>query len=230
MCLIPPPAFGLATMDTAAFDPTQGYCTHDKVFFWQPPPLAFRDGRLPVSRSKAFFIPTANSFPLRRRAASSRTTKLYNTSCACPVLACTSNMDDNLVTSMSPCGNASEKISCLLALMLSSPKLQSSHLLDTGDRLLAEARPYDLIWVIGYRADDGSARQPPLSRGLNLLGNTLQTVRHLFRDRAPPPTRHQRLSPQSISPSSRDCIFEVHPSTRQRLSPEDTSAAAYSSG
>ena len=93
-----------------------------------------------------------------------------------------------------------------------------------------EASSYDLIWGIGYSADHVSARQPPLWRGLNLLGKTLQTVRRLFRDRAPPPTRHQRLSPQSISPSSRDCIFEVHPSTRQRLSPEDTSAAAYSSG
>ena len=110
-----------------------------------------------------------------------------------------------------------------------NPTMQS-HLLDTGDRLLVEASPYDLIRGIGYSADHVSARQPPLWRGFNLLDKTLQTVHHLFRDRAPPPTRHQLLSPQSISPSSRDCIFEVGPSTRQRLCPEDTSAAASSSG
>ena len=110
-----------------------------------------------------------------------------------------------------------------------NPTMQS-HLLDTGDRLLVEASPYDLIRGIGYSADHVSARQPPLWRGLNLLGKTLQTVRHLFRDRAPPPTRHQLLSRQGISPSSRECIFELDPSTRQRLCPEDTSAAASSSG
>ena len=94
-----------------------------------------------------------------------------------------------------------------------NPTMQS-HLLDTGDRLLVEASPYHLTWGIGYSADYVSARQPPLWRGLNLLGKTLETVRRLFRDRAPPPTRHQLLSPQGISPSSRDCIFEVDPSTR----------------
>ena len=104
-----------------------------------------------------------------------------------------------------------------------------SHLLDTGDRLLVEASPYHLTWGIGYSADYVSARQPPLWRGLNLLGKTLETVRRLFRDRAPPPTRHQLLSPQGISHSRLDCIFE-DPSTRQRLCPEDTSAAASSSG
>ena len=46
-----------ATMTTAAFGPAQEYCTHDIVFFWQPPPLAFRDGRLPVLRLKASLIP-----------------------------------------------------------------------------------------------------------------------------------------------------------------------------
>ena len=100
------------------------------------------------------------------------------------------------------------------------------HLLDTGNRLLAEASPYNLVWGIRYRADHVFARQPRLWRGLNLLGKALQTVRHLFRDRAPPPTRHQPLSPQRDSPSSRNCIFEVDSSPRQRLCPEGTSAAA----
>ena len=43
-------------------------------------------------------------------------------------------------------------------------------------------------------------------------------------------TRHHPLSPQRSPPFSGDCIFEVDPSTRQRLCPEDTSAAASSSG
>ena len=54
-----------------------------------------------------------------------------------------------------------------------NPTMQS-HLLDTGDRLLVEASPYDLIRGIGYSIDHVSARQPPLWRGLNFLGKTLQ--------------------------------------------------------
>ena len=63
-----------------------------------------------------------------------------------------------------------------------------------------------------------------------LLSKALQTVRRLFRDRASPPTRHRPLFPRGNSSSSRDCIFGVDPSTRQRLCPEDTSAAASPSG
>ena len=32
-----PPTSSRATVDTAAFDLTQDYCTRDIVFFWQPP-------------------------------------------------------------------------------------------------------------------------------------------------------------------------------------------------
>ena len=78
-----------------------------------------------------------------------------------------------------------------------------------GHERQAEASPYDLVWGIGYRADQGSA-----NRATSL----------------PPPTHHQPLSPQGDSPSSRDQIFEVYPSTRQRLCPGDTSAAASPSG
>ena len=105
-----------------------------------------------------------------------------------------------------------------------------THFLDTGNKLLAEASPYDLIWGIGYRADAIPARQPPLWRGLNFLGEALQNVRRLFRDRAPPPTRPQPLSPQGTSPSSRYRIFKVDPSTRQQLCPSDTAAVASLSG
>ena len=50
------------------------------------------------------------------------------------------------------------------------------HLLDTGDRLLAETSPYDVILGIGYRADGISARHPSLWCGLSWLGKILQTV------------------------------------------------------
>ena len=47
-----------------------------------------------------------------------------------------------------------------------------SHLLYTGDRLLAEDSPCDLIWGIGYSSDYVSARQPPLWRAFNFLSKT----------------------------------------------------------
>ena len=70
------------------------------------------------------------------------------------------------------------------------------HLLGTGDRLLAEAGPYDTIWGIGYREDHKNALWPPAWCGLYLLGKALQIVRQRLRDRAPPPVRRQHASPQ----------------------------------
>ena len=90
-------------------------------------PLASRDEHLPVSRSKACLIPVVNSFPLRKRAACSGTSRRCNTSCACPSLASTRNMDEKSVTSISPCGSASEKTLCLSALAPSSPKIKSCY-------------------------------------------------------------------------------------------------------
>ena len=69
------------------------------------------------------------------------------------------------------------------------------HLLDTGDRLLAEASPCDTIWRIGYRADHQDAQYPPESRGLNLLRNALQIVRQHLRDGAPLPAPRRYTSP-----------------------------------
>ena len=111
-------------MDTAAFDATKEYCTSDTVFVWQPP-LASRGARFPISWSKAFLIPAVNIFSPGKRGTSLRPTRLYNTSCACPTLAFTSNTDEKSETLISLCGNASEKTLCLSALTLSSPKLQS---------------------------------------------------------------------------------------------------------
>lgn len=50
-------------------------------------------------------------------------------------------------------------------------------LLATGNKILAEASPYDLIWGIGYRAKDEKALDPAEWRGQNLLGQVLMSVR-----------------------------------------------------
>ena len=107
-----------------------------------------------------------------------------------------------------------------------NPAMQQ-HLLGTGDRLLAEASPYDTIWGIGYRADHRNALCPPAWYGLNPLGTAPQIVRQCLRDRDPPPVRHQHACPPRIdSPAqSRDYIFEVDPSSEERLSACDAPTA-----
>eukprot|EP00752_Nemacystus_decipiens_P018187 g16317.t1 len=51
------------------------------------------------------------------------------------------------------------------------------HLLDTGEKVLAEASPLDPVWGIGLRADNPASRNPASWRGQNLLGKALQDVR-----------------------------------------------------
>lgn len=50
-------------------------------------------------------------------------------------------------------------------------------LLATGNRTIAEASPYDLIWGIGYGANDDLALDQANWRGQNLLGKILMSVR-----------------------------------------------------
>lgn len=50
-------------------------------------------------------------------------------------------------------------------------------LLDTGDRVLAEASPVDRVWGIGCSAGDPNAERPDTWRGQNLLGFALMRVR-----------------------------------------------------
>lgn len=57
-----------------------------------------------------------------------------------------------------------------------NPKLQEA-LLATGKTEIVEASPYDLIWGIGYTADDPRAVDKTKWRGQNLLGITLMKVR-----------------------------------------------------
>jgi ribA/ribD-fused uncharacterized protein len=53
-------------------------------------------------------------------------------------------------------------------------------LLQTGDRLLVEASPFDRIWGIGMAATDPNAEKPQFWKGLNLLGFALMEVREEF--------------------------------------------------
>ncbi len=50
-------------------------------------------------------------------------------------------------------------------------------LLNTGDRVLVEASPYDKIWGIGMIKDDKRALHPEQWNGENLLGFALMEVR-----------------------------------------------------
>ena len=51
------------------------------------------------------------------------------------------------------------------------------YLLDTRDRVLVEASPYDTVYGIGMSADDKDACCPRLWKGENLLGFALMAVR-----------------------------------------------------
>lgn len=57
-----------------------------------------------------------------------------------------------------------------------------ARLLATGEKTLAEASPSDLVWGVGYEADDDQILQPLNWRGQNLLGKVLMSVRSAMRD------------------------------------------------
>lgn len=56
------------------------------------------------------------------------------------------------------------------------PELKS-FLVNTGDRVLVEASPYDKVWGIGLTQDHPDAERPERWRGENLLGFALMAVR-----------------------------------------------------
>lgn len=61
-----------------------------------------------------------------------------------------------------------------------NPELKSK-LLETGNRDLVEASPYDRIWGIGMGANAPGVDDPKNWKGKNLLGICLVTVRSLIR-------------------------------------------------
>lgn len=50
-------------------------------------------------------------------------------------------------------------------------------LLETGDKIIAEASPFDRIWGIGLGRNNAKALNPSQWRGQNLLGKVLMSVR-----------------------------------------------------
>ena len=55
-------------------------------------------------------------------------------------------------------------------------------LLETGEKILVEASPYDKIWGIGLSADDPRATDPDQWEGTNWLGEVLMQVRQEILD------------------------------------------------
>lgn len=54
-------------------------------------------------------------------------------------------------------------------------------LINTGDRIIVEASPLDLVWGIGLSQDDQESQNPHLWKGDNLLGFAIREVRDMFR-------------------------------------------------
>lgn len=55
-------------------------------------------------------------------------------------------------------------------------------LLDTGDKILVEASPYDCVWGVGLREEDSLILDEANWLGENLLGKALMDVRRMIRN------------------------------------------------
>ena len=53
-------------------------------------------------------------------------------------------------------------------------------LLDTGDKIIVEASPWDCVWGAGLKADDKRILDPKNWRGTNWLGEVIMGVRDLL--------------------------------------------------
>lgn len=61
-----------------------------------------------------------------------------------------------------------------------NPDLRQA-MLDSGDKIIVEASPYDKIWGIGLGEDDPRALDPAQWQGLNWLGEAVMDVRKILR-------------------------------------------------
>jgi len=61
-----------------------------------------------------------------------------------------------------------------------NPQLRK-YLLKSGDEVLVEASPADVVWGIGFARDAPEAKVPKMWRGLNLLGFALMRARGVLR-------------------------------------------------
>ncbi len=57
----------------------------------------------------------------------------------------------------------------------------AQQLLNTGDRIMVEASPYDKIWGVGLKEDDDAILDDQLWKGQNLLGKAMMHVRGKLR-------------------------------------------------
>jgi ribA/ribD-fused uncharacterized protein len=62
-------------------------------------------------------------------------------------------------------------------------------LMATGSKILAEASPYDLVWGVGYAAEDDDILDPKNWKGQNLLGEVLMSGRSVLRNAVCVPLR-----------------------------------------
>jgi len=101
-----------------------------------------------------------------------------------------------------------------------NPNLRRA-LLETGNKILAEASPYDKVWGIGLPAEDPRARQPSLWKGHNILGRVLMSVRRVLTPSPPtPPFPSRPLEPTPTSPPS----VRVSPTDHGIYETSDTSS------
>ena len=56
----------------------------------------------------------------------------------------------------------------------------NQRLLSTGDKILVEASPYDLVLGVGLGVKDDKILNPSNWKGLNLLGKVLMSVRAIM--------------------------------------------------
>lgn len=123
------------------------------------PPFCFRKQRLPVSLSKASLILAENRFSPWKIIFSSGTHRHYSTPCASPIFVCTSNMDEGSVISISPCGNASGKVSRVSSAMARRYQrvpntclfFRVPHRIETASSKLTLPRDSDCVLAIGQR-------------------------------------------------------------------------------
>lgn len=69
----------------------------------------------------------------------------------------------------------------LVSKFTSTPSLKK-YILDTGDKVLVEASPYDTVWGIGLKMDHPDAQDESTWRGENRLGNALMKAREIIRE------------------------------------------------
>ena len=139
-------------MYTAAYDATEEHRTRDFVFFWQPP---YFFPQWTLSR----FTVEGNSYSCGRQVFDAETSRLCGGHQTSQQVMRVSDSHVHKQYGPNVCnfdlavwereqGNIVIVVS--YATFAQTPVMQS-HILDTGDRLLAEAGSYDLVWGIGYR-------------------------------------------------------------------------------